>query len=475
MSRSTAAIFDLDRTLVDGSSAPVFQRHLAEHGLGRGLDLPFLDAMFGLYNRIGESRVVMTLTRLTAARAARGWPVADVRKAADAAADDLEAMVPAFAKQELADHRDAGRTLVLATTSPEALVSPLAARLGIDVVLATRWDDDGEAYSGETVGRFLWGRDKLLAVREWAAGAGVALDASYAYSDSYYDAPLLAEVGHGVAVNPDPRLRLVAAIQGWPTRHFDVPDGVVKVAGRELQDLLRPFNQPWLIPNARFEISGIENVPKTGGAILCGNHRSYFDSAAMNLVIARSGRSGRFLGKKEVFDAPIIGQLAKAAGGIRVDRGTGSDEPLHAAARALEAGEIIAMMPQGTIPRGPAFFDPVLKARWGAARLAALAQVPVIPVGLWGTEKVWPRSARLPRFDLLDPPLVQVRVGPPVELGYTDVEEDTERLMAAIVEQLPDEAKAAHEPTPEELALTYPPGYKGDPSLETDRRPGSDT
>ncbi len=475
MSRPTAAIFDLDRTLVDGSSAPVFQRHLAEHGLGQKIDMPLLDAMFGLYNRVGESRIVMMLTRLTAARAARGWPVADVRKAADAAADDLEAMVPPFAKQELASHREAGRTLVMATTSPESLVSPLAARLGIDVVIATRWDDDGEVYTGEMIGRFVWGRDKLLAVKEWAADAGVALDASYAYSDSYYDAPLLAEVGHGVAVNPDPRLRVVAGIQGWPIRHFDVPEGVVKIAGREIQDLMRPFNQPWLLPNARFEISGIENIPETGGAILCGNHRSYFDSAALNLVIAKSGRSGRFLGKKEVFDAPIIGPLARAAGGIRVDRGTGSDEPLLAAARALQAGEIIAMMPQGTIPRGPAFFDPVLKARWGAARLAAMARVPVIPVGLWGTEKVWPRSARLPRFDVVDPPLVQVRVGPPVELGYEDVEQDTERLMAAIVELLPEEARVPREPTPEELALTYPPGYRGDPTREAERRPGSDT
>ena len=58
-------------------------------------------------------------------------------------------------------------------------------------------------------------------------------------------------------------------------------------------------------------------------------------------------------------------------GGIRVDRGTGSDEPLKEAAAALAGGQLVALMPQGTIPRGPAFFDPVLKGRWGAARLAA--------------------------------------------------------------------------------------------------------
>ena len=99
----------------------------------------------------------------------------------------------------------------------------------------------------------------------------------------------------------------------------------------------------------------------------------------------------------------------------------------------------------------------------------------LLAIGMWGTEKVWPRSARLPKFDVIHPPLVQVRVGPPVELGYEDLEEDTERIMAAIVEQLPDEARVAHEPTDEELALTYPAGYKGDPSQEVDRRPGSDT
>ena len=78
-------------------------------------------------------------------------------------------------------------------------------------------------------------------------------------------------------------------------------------------------------------------------------------------------------------------------GGIRVDRGTGSDEPLQAAADALAGGEVVAVMPQGTIPRGPAFFDPELKGRWGAARLAAMSEAPVIPIGLWGTEQVWPR------------------------------------------------------------------------------------
>ena len=65
-------------------------------------------------------------------------------------------------------------------------------------------------------------------------------------------------------------------------------------------------------------------------------------------------------------------------------------------------------MPQGTIPRGPAFFEPKLKGRWGAARLHQMTGRPVIPIGLWGTEKVWPRSSRLPNvLNVTNPPTVR--------------------------------------------------------------------
>jgi putative phosphoserine phosphatase/1-acylglycerol-3-phosphate O-acyltransferase len=135
---------------------------------------------------------------------------------------------------------------------------------------------------------------------------------------------------------------------------------------------------------------------------------------------------------------------------------------------------MVAIAPQGTIPRGPAFFDPELKGRWGAARLAALTRAQVIPVGLWGTERVWPRSARLPSFDLRRP-LITVRVGPPVTLAYDDPDVDTRRIMAGIADLLPPEARQRRTPTEAELALTYPPGYRGDARQEATRRPGTDT
>ena len=230
------------------------------------------------------------------------------------------------------------------------------------------------------------------------------------------------------------------------------------------------------MPYARFDIEGVEHIPAAGAAILVGNHRSYFDPLAMSVVIARSGRTVRFLGKKEVFDVPVVGQLAVAMGGIRVDRGTGSDEPLQAAADALAGGEVVALMPQGTIPRGPAFFDPELKGRWGAARLATMTKAPVIPIGLWGTEKVWPRSSRLPNVLNVRRPAggAHPRRASRSELKYRSLDADTKRIMKAISTLLPPEARRQRTPTAEELAADVPAGLQGRPGPRGERRPGTD-
>jgi putative phosphoserine phosphatase/1-acylglycerol-3-phosphate O-acyltransferase len=135
---------------------------------------------------------------------------------------------------------------------------------------------------------------------------------------------------------------------------------------------------------------------------------------------------------------------------------------------------MVTMMPEGTIPRGPAFFQKP-KGRWGAARLAQLTGAPIIPVGMWGTERVWPRSSRLPNvLAVTDAPTVRIRVGEPVRVVGRSLEADTKRIMAAIVDLLPEDAYRKRTPTAEELAATYPPGYAGDPGRESERRPGTD-
>ena len=471
-----AAFFDLDRTILSGASALVVSKVLRETGVVNR-SLPGESILYQVFETFGENLPSMVLGR-QAVLAMRGHARAEVRAAAERAVDELVGLLQPYVRGTFDEHRASGRKLVLATTTPRDLIEPFAHAVGFDDVIATTYETDAEGrYTGQLEGPYVWSRGKKEAVARWCADNGIDIEGSYAYSDSVFDEPLLAMVGNPVCVNPDWRLRLMAAARRWPVMHFDVPAGVAKipVIGLEAQQALMKLARPEIFPYVRFSIVGTENIPRDSAAILCGNHRSYFDIAAVSMTVARTGRAVRFLGKKEVFDAPVIGPLATALGGIRVERGTGSDEPLQAAEESLRAGDLVAIMPQGTIPRGPAFFDPVLKGRWGAARLAAATRAPVIPVGIWGTEKVWPRNARIPNItNVASPPQVTVTVGKPVHLSYVDPDADTRAIMDAIVELLPPEARTWREPTDEELRRSYPANYAGDPTVENRRRPGTD-
>ncbi|PRY55635.1 1-acyl-sn-glycerol-3-phosphate acyltransferase [Knoellia remsis] len=455
-----AAFFDLDRTILRGGTGP----HLSQAMLDLGLvprELPGQKALFTIFDVLGETLPSIALAR-QATVVARGKDATSFDQAALNAAEVIAELIHPFALALIEQHHAEGRRVVMATTTPKHLIAPLADRLGFDDVIATRYGtrEDGR-FDGSIRGPFVWSTGKLAAVRHYAERHDIDLAESFAYSDSIYDVPLLEAVGRPAAVNPDPRLTLYAVARRWPIVHFDVSPGVLKVpvVGVELQRLALEALRSTFFPAARFDIAGVENIPRHGPAILAVNHRSYFDLVAMAQVVRQSGRSVRFLGKKELFDVPVLGSLFTAIGGIRVDRGGGGLESYDMAALALEGGEVVGVTPQGTIPRGEAFFDPVLRGKTGAARLAALSGAPVIPVGLWGTEKVWPRSSSMPNLlRLWDPPTVRVRVGEPVELKYRSATADTKRIMAAIAGLLPEEARTRHTPTETELRTTYPGG-----------------
>ena len=104
-----------------------------------------------------------------------------------------------------------------------------------------------------------------------------------------------------------------------------------------------------------------------------------------------------------------------------------------------------------------------------------MSKSPIIPVGLWGTEQVWPRSARVPNIlNVVDPPTVTVTVGAEVPLLYRSADTDTKRIMKALMALLPAESRVKREPTAEEVAAALPPGYRGDLQHESMRRPGTD-
>ena len=411
----SAVFIDLDRTLLCRASGQILNRALVDEGvLPEGRSLPGDKLLYAVNDRLGENLFSMGLVR-AAARVARGWQQEQVQAAGRRAVSALSEIVAPFAPQRLAAFRAEGHRLVLSTTTPADMIAPFAEAIGFDDLIATAYETKDGRYTGRLYEGFVWGTGKLRAVRglgrratgsTWPTATPAATASSTCRCSS--------SVGTPHAVNPDPSLTLVATARRWPVEHWDRPPGVPSVVGLEPYHMLRPFVRKLSFPYARFDIAGVEHVPDSGPVLLAANHRSYFDVAALALVARDIGRPVRFLGKKEIFDAPVVGtdrpghrrhrgrprqRIGRAAAGrrVRAEGGRGGDRP-----------------PAGHHPAGYDFFDPVLHGKTGTARLAASTGATVVPVGLWGTEKVWPRSARVPDFTLVrHPPTVTVRVGRP--------------------------------------------------------------
>jgi putative phosphoserine phosphatase/1-acylglycerol-3-phosphate O-acyltransferase len=454
-----AVFVDLDRTLLREGSGRVLSGALHAAGLpGAGRRIPGDDLWWSYYNRFGETAVTMLLAR-AAALAAKGWEVERVAAAAAGAVPGLLELVAPGARAALDAWRAEGLRIVMVTTTPEHLVAPLASALGVDAVLATRYQHDDGRYTGAIEGGFAWGTGKLDKIRAYCAEEGFELSSCTAVSDSIFDLPMLRAVGRPIVVNPDPRLFLAAKLLRWPVAQWTVAGGVPKLAGVEPFGVVRHLLRPELFPYARFEFAGLEHIPDEGPVVLAANHRSYFDLVALTLLAARIGRPVRALAKRELFAVPIAGPVLRAIGGLPVDRGSSGAPAFAEAVASLRRGEVVIVLPQGTIPRGEAFFTPTLEGRTGAARLAQETGATVLPVALWGTEHVWPRSSRLPDvMTVLAPRPVTVTVGAAVELVAEDPKEATIQLMAAIAALLPEEARSPRTPTREELARTFPAG-----------------
>ncbi len=143
------------------------------------------------------------------------------------------------------------------------------------------------------------------------------------------------------------------------------------------------FEALWKWFGLKFKFFGTENIPTTGGAIIASNHISYLDFALIGTPAVPKKRYIRFMAKKEIFDNKIAGPLMRGMGHISVDRDKGSTS-LVAAMRALRAGELVGIFPEATI----SLSWEVKEIKSGAIRLAQGAGVPVIPVALWGSQRV---------------------------------------------------------------------------------------
>jgi 1-acyl-sn-glycerol-3-phosphate acyltransferase len=159
---------------------------------------------------------------------------------------------------------------------------------------------------------------------------------------------------------------------------------------------------------------GVERIPQTGPAIVISNHLSYADVLFFAHFLFQNGRAPRFIGKRSVFDVPIVGRILLAAGQIPVDRETtNASRALDHAVAALEAGHLIGIYPEGTLTRDENLWPMVAKT--GAARLAILTHLPIIPVAAWGIGDVLPPYKKMPR--LWPRSEVTLRAGKPIDMS----------------------------------------------------------
>ncbi|TIC85092.1 HAD family hydrolase [Nocardioides sp. GY 10113] len=219
----SAAFFDLDKTIIAKSSVLAFSKPFQAGGLiSRRAVLRSAYAQF-LFMVGGADHEQVERMRQFMSTLCAGWDVATVREiVAETLHNVVDPIVYDEAVQLIADHRAAGRDVVIVSTSGSEVVEPIGDLLGANDVVATRLAIEDGRYTGE-IEYYAYAEEKANAIRALAEQRGYDLDSSFAYSDSVTDVPMLETVGHPFAVNPDKDLRKVAEGNEWPILVFTKP------------------------------------------------------------------------------------------------------------------------------------------------------------------------------------------------------------------------------------------------------------
>jgi HAD superfamily hydrolase (TIGR01490 family) len=219
-----AAFFDLDKTIISRSSSLALSRPLFRAGMvSRSQLLRGAYAQL-VYLLVGADEQKMERLKEGMLSLTKGWHRDQVETLVR---EVIFEVIDPYVYQEALDlialHRSEGRRIYIVSSSPEEVVRPLSRHFGASGVIATRADvDDDDRYTGE-LAFYAYGEQKAEAIEALAERLGIDLEASYAYSDSVTDLPMLSAVGHPVAVNPDRDLRREAEERGWQVRDFRRP------------------------------------------------------------------------------------------------------------------------------------------------------------------------------------------------------------------------------------------------------------
>ena len=221
MSRA-AAFFDLDKTLMAGSSGMQFARVATRHGIVGRRQLASWGVEHLRYRLRGTTDERTTEVLRVARDLIASVPARSLERMNP---EVLAAILPRVYPQMLDEvyaHQEAGRATFIVSAAGNGVVEPLAAVLGMDGGIGTRYEvDESGAFTGRFDGPFVYGPGKVEAMEAFAAEHGIDLASSFAYSDSISDLPMLRAVGHPVVVNPDPPLAEIAREEDWQTMRFE--------------------------------------------------------------------------------------------------------------------------------------------------------------------------------------------------------------------------------------------------------------
>ncbi len=427
-----AALFDMDRTLIEGFSA---QDVLVERLQRREVTLPQLATGIGAALQYGAGRIAFVeFVNRTAALLAGRSDAENRAFGAELFEKRVARRIYPEARRLIEAHRAAGHTLAVVSSATPYQVEPVAAALGITHVLCTQLQVNDGICTGRVLEPACFGPGKADAARDLAERMACDLKQSYFYSDGAEDLPLLEIVGHPRPLNPDGTLTTIARQRRWPITRFNsrgVPTalqllrtglaystalpalafGIADLAlNGSVRDARNLTASVWgdlaaAAIDLKLEIVGEENLWSHRPAVFVFNHQSALDAVVLAKLLRRDF-SG--VAKQELRDQPFVGQLAQLAGAIFVDRGdtAGAIDALDAAVDALRAGTSIVIAPEGT-RSATHQLGPFKK---GAFHLARQAGVPIVPIVLKHTTDALPKGAWIAR-----PGTVEVIVHSPID------------------------------------------------------------
>ncbi len=410
-----AAIFDFDGTIIAGYSATVLVREQLRRG---DFTLAQLTEMVSTMTRFGLGNIGFSAMMASAMQFLRDTPEENYGAFADEVFHKhIARLIYPESRALIEAHQEMGHSVAIVSSATPYQVREAAAELGIDRVYCTQLKVVDGKFTGEVVRPTCFGPGKVTAAHDLAEKTGADLGRSYFYSDSYDDIELLETVRFPRVLNPSRRLREVAEQRDWPIHTFR-SRGRAKasewvrsaaatgslagafVAGLPILALTRSKRKMQNFSLAMFtetasaligmelEVRGEENLWKHRPAVFVFNHQSKADLLVI-LKLLRQDVAG--VGKKEIRNMPIIGQVLEFGGAVLIDR-KNSKSAIEAMKPLVDViqkeGKSVVIAPEGT--RSPT--GRLLPFKKGAFHLAMQAGVPIVPVVIHNSMDVAPKG-----------------------------------------------------------------------------------